>query len=69
MNGFFGHIRDAEKFFAENPDIPVHFVIYEETAKVTILILNEVMCVSFCGGNANKVCVAMRLKDLFFSLK
>ncbi|XP_071099504.1 amine sulfotransferase-like [Haliotis cracherodii] len=36
MNGFFDHIRDAEKFFAENPDIPVHFMIYEETAKDTL---------------------------------
>ncbi|XP_067655486.1 amine sulfotransferase-like [Haliotis asinina] len=41
MNGVFDHIRDAEKFFNENPDIPVHFMIYEETTKDTQLAVQK----------------------------
>ncbi|XP_067655743.1 sulfotransferase 1B1-like [Haliotis asinina] len=32
-NGIFDQLRDAEKYFKENPDIPVHYQIYEETLK------------------------------------
>ncbi|XP_071099503.1 sulfotransferase 1B1-like [Haliotis cracherodii] len=32
-NGIFDHLRDAEAYFSENPDIPVHFHLYEDSIK------------------------------------
>ncbi|XP_067654677.1 sulfotransferase 1B1-like isoform X1 [Haliotis asinina] len=32
-NGMFDHLRDAEAYFSENPDVPVHFQVYEDTIK------------------------------------
>ncbi|XP_046378744.2 sulfotransferase 1B1-like [Haliotis rufescens] len=32
-NGIFDHLRDAEAYFNENPDIPVHFKLYEDSIK------------------------------------
>ncbi|XP_067675370.1 sulfotransferase 1B1-like isoform X1 [Haliotis asinina] len=32
-NGIFEHVRDAEKYFQENPDVPVHYQLYEDTQK------------------------------------
>ncbi|XP_067656071.1 sulfotransferase 1E1-like [Haliotis asinina] len=32
-NGMFEHLRDAEKYFSQHPEIPVHFQIYEDTIK------------------------------------
>ncbi|XP_067656070.1 sulfotransferase 1A1-like isoform X3 [Haliotis asinina] len=33
-NGIFEHWRDAEDFFSNHPDIPVHFQCYEDAMKV-----------------------------------
>ncbi|XP_046581179.1 flavonol 3-sulfotransferase-like isoform X2 [Haliotis rubra] len=64
----FEHLRDAEKFFEENPDIEVHFQVYDETLKDPVA---EVRALSdFIGlERDDELCRAIAEKCTFARLK
>ncbi|XP_067671892.1 sulfotransferase 1B1-like [Haliotis asinina] len=67
-NGMFENLRDAETFFEENPDIPVHFQVYEETMKDPVA---QVRALSdFIGLERNDdLCRAIAEKCTFARMK
>ncbi|XP_046581181.1 flavonol sulfotransferase-like [Haliotis rubra] len=64
----FENLRDAEKFFGENPDIPVHFQIYEETMKDPVAAVKALS--DFVGLPRNDdLCHAIAEKCTFVRMK
>ncbi|XP_067655611.1 sulfotransferase 1B1-like [Haliotis asinina] len=68
VDGVFPHWLDAEEFLKENPDIPVHFNIYEETLKNPQLAVQRLS--DFLGlPRNNELCKAIADKCHFSNMK
>ncbi|XP_071112806.1 sulfotransferase 4A1-like [Haliotis cracherodii] len=67
-NGIFEHLREAEKYFQENPDIPVHFQPYEDTLKDPVAAVQALS--DFLGLQRNDaLCCAIAEKCNFSNMK
>ncbi|XP_048242648.1 sulfotransferase 6B1-like [Haliotis rufescens] len=68
FNGLFHHWRDAENFFNEHPDVPVHFHSYEEALQDPVLAVNKLS--DFLGLPRNdRLCRDVAEKCEFSKLK